>query len=116
MSPTSSLTSNSPFAQGGKFLPLTTAPSTQTSDTSQTTTAAAPAGSTQVTKNMFLQLLVAQLKNQDPLNPSDGTQFMTQLAQFQQLEQSMNTGQDITAIRQDIDTATATAAASTPKT
>lgn len=61
-------------------------------------------GSTDVTKNMFLQLLVAQLKNQDPLNPADGTQFMTQLAQFQQLEQSMNSGQDITAIRTDLDT------------
>jgi len=52
---------------------------------------------------MFLQLLVAQLKNQDPLNPTDGTQFVTQLAQFQQLEQSVNTGQDITAIRTDLD-------------
>lgn len=52
---------------------------------------------------MFLQLLVAQLQNQDPLNPTDGTQFVAQLAQFQQLEQSMNTGQDVTAIRQDLD-------------
>jgi flagellar basal-body rod modification protein FlgD len=52
---------------------------------------------------MFTQLLVAQLKNQDPLNPADGTQFITQLAQFQQLEQSVNTGQDITAMRQDLD-------------
>jgi flagellar basal-body rod modification protein FlgD len=38
-------------------------------------------------KTMFLQLLVAQLKNQDPLNPADGTQFVTQLAQFSSLEQ-----------------------------
>jgi flagellar basal-body rod modification protein FlgD len=52
---------------------------------------------------MFMQLLVAQLQNQDPLNPADGAQFITQLAQFQQLEQSVNTGQDITAIRQDLD-------------
>jgi len=52
---------------------------------------------------MFLQLLVAQLRNQDPMNPSDGTQFVAQLAQFQQLEQTLNTGQDITAIRQDLD-------------
>jgi len=56
-----------------------------------------------VDKNMFLQLLVAQLQNQDPLNPSDGTQFVSQLAQFQQLEQSINSGQDITAIRTDLD-------------
>ncbi len=56
-----------------------------------------------VNKNMFLQLLVAQLKNQDPLNPSDGTQFVAQLAQFQQMEQSINMGQDIAAIRADLD-------------
>jgi flagellar basal-body rod modification protein FlgD len=84
---------------------------------SQTTSSTATSGSTDVTKNMFLQLLVAQLKNQDPLNPADGTQFMTQLAQFQQLEQSMNSGQDITAIRQDLDAlvATSNGGGSTPK-
>ncbi len=57
-----------------------------------------------VDKNMFMQLLVAQLKNQDPLNPSDSTQFVTQLAQFQQMEQATNSGSDLTAIRQDLDT------------
>src|SRR5437764_11105343 len=35
--------------------------------------------------NMFLQLLVAQLKNQSPLNPMDPTQFVGQLAQFSEL-------------------------------
>lgn len=64
---------------------------------------APPTTGSDVTKNMFLQLLVAQIKNQDPLNPSDGAQYLTQLAQFQQLEQSMNSGQDITAIRSDLD-------------
>ncbi len=52
---------------------------------------------------MFLQLLVAQLKNQDPMNPTDSMQFVQQLAQFQQLEQTVNTGQDVTAIRNDLD-------------
>ena len=60
-------------------------------------------GTSEVTKNMFLQLLVAQIKNQDPLNPADGTQFLTQLAQFQTLEQSMNMGTDLAAIRSDLD-------------
>ena len=60
-------------------------------------------GTQPVNENMFLQLLVAQLQNQDPLNPPDGTQFVSELAQFQQLEQSINTGQDITAIRSDIE-------------
>jgi flagellar basal-body rod modification protein FlgD len=75
--------------------------STSAPDTSAS--AGTSTGSTTVDKNMFLQLLVAQLKNQDPMNPSDGTAFVGQLAQFQQLEQSINSGQDITAIRQDLD-------------
>ena len=54
-------------------------------------------------ENTFLQLLVAQIKNQDPMSPTDGVQFLTQLAQFQQLEQSMNSGQDLTAIRTDLE-------------
>jgi flagellar basal-body rod modification protein FlgD len=71
---------------------------------SNTSTKAAPAPSGDtVTKNMFLQLLVSQIKNQDPLNPTDGVQFLTQLAQFQQLEQSMNMGQDMSAVRTDLD-------------
>jgi flagellar basal-body rod modification protein FlgD len=77
------------------------APATSGSANSSGSTPAT--GTTQVTKNMFLQLLVAQIKNQDPLNPTDGTAFLTQLAQFQQLEQSLNMGQDITAIRSDLD-------------
>jgi len=56
-----------------------------------------------VDKNMFLQLLVAQLKNQDPLSPTDSMAFVQQLAQYQQLEQSVNTGQDISEIRKDMD-------------
>jgi flagellar basal-body rod modification protein FlgD len=65
-----------------------------------------PATVPTVDKNMFLQLLVAQLRNQNPLSPTDSTQFVQQLAQYQQLEQSVNTGQDIAAIRRDIDTYT----------
>jgi len=44
-------------------------------------------------KDAFLQLLVTQLKNQDPLNPQDNSAFVAQLAQFSSLEgiQTLNT-------------------------
>lgn len=37
-------------------------------------------------KDMFLQLMVAQMKYQDPLNPTDSSQFLAQTAQFTALE------------------------------
>ena len=43
----------------------------------------------------FLQLLVAQMKNQDPTQPQDGTQFVAQLAQFSSLEQQIQMRQDL---------------------
>jgi len=41
----------------------------------------------QINKDEFLNLLVTQLQNQDPLNPTDSSQFATQLAQFTTLEE-----------------------------
>lgn len=38
-------------------------------------------------QQQFLQLLVAQMRNQDPINPLDGTEFASQLAQFNSVEQ-----------------------------
>jgi len=46
----------------------------------------------------FLQLLTAQLANQDPLNPQDGTEFTSQLAQFSSLEQQINTNEYLEAL------------------
>jgi flagellar basal-body rod modification protein FlgD len=88
MANTLNVNSSTSVSTTDPFVPRTAAPDTST---------------TQVTKNMFLQLLVAQSKNQDPMSPSDGVQFLSQLAQFQQLENGMNMGQDITAIRGDMD-------------
>ena len=52
----------------------------------------------------FLKLFVAQLKNQDPLNPNaqDPTQMVSELAQFSQLEQMMNIGSGVNSIVSDL--------------
>jgi flagellar basal-body rod modification protein FlgD len=46
-----------------------------------------------VSENTFLTLLITQLQNQDPMNPQDSSQFVSQLASFSSLEQmtAMNT-------------------------
>lgn len=44
--------------------------------------AAAPSSPTTLSQNDFLTLLTAQLQNQDPLNPMDNTEFVSQMAQF----------------------------------
>ncbi len=38
-------------------------------------------------QDVFLDLLISQLKNQDPLEPMEGTEFVTQLAQFSELDE-----------------------------
>jgi flagellar basal-body rod modification protein FlgD len=60
-------------------------------------------------QDIFMQLLVAQLRHQNPLNPADGIEFMTQLTQFSQLEQMMSVRKELESIRQLIDPATANA-------
>ena len=55
-------------------------------------------GNNLANEQVFLQLLVAQLKNQDPQNPADGTQFVTQLAQFTTLEQETQSRTDLDSI------------------
>ena len=77
-------------------------------------------GGVSVDENTFLTLLVAQLKNQDPLSPQDGTQFLSQLAQFSQLEQligiNKNTAPIVsttTGAAADTSSATATSAGTT---
>jgi flagellar basal-body rod modification protein FlgD len=60
---------------------------------------ALPAGDAMVNEQTFLKLLVAQLKNQNPLQPQDGSQFIAQLAQFSSLEQQVQMRQDLDAIK-----------------
>lgn len=46
-------------------------------------------------KDGFLQLLITQLRNQDPINPMDGAEFATQLASFNSLEQLINLNESV---------------------
>lgn len=43
----------------------------------------------------FLRMFVAQLQNQDPLNPMEGTEYTAQLAQFSNLEQSIQSNEKL---------------------
>jgi flagellar basal-body rod modification protein FlgD len=63
--------------------------------TAATTTAAAPTPGGPMGKDQFLKLLVAQLKNQDPMSPSNGQELAAQLAQFSSLEQLTQIGQTL---------------------
>ena len=60
-------------------------------------------------ENTFLQLLIAQIKNQDPLNPTDSIQFVGQLVQYSELEQLMG-------INQGVQTLTGATTTTTPTT
>jgi len=72
-----------------------TSSSNSTSDNSSSTSSTS---TTTFGKNEFLQLLVAQLQNQDPMNPMDDSQFVTQLASFSSLEQLISINQAVSKL------------------
>jgi flagellar basal-body rod modification protein FlgD len=51
-----------------------------------------------VSEQAFLQLLITQLQNQDPLSPADPTQFVSQLASFSSLEQMTQLNTNMTSV------------------
>jgi flagellar basal-body rod modification protein FlgD len=73
-------------------------PTTSGASAASSSAASSADGTPAPSEEVFLQLLVSQIQNQDPLNPTDSTQFVSQLAQFSELEQ-------VIAIRSDIETA-----------
>jgi flagellar basal-body rod modification protein FlgD len=49
-------------------------------------------------KNAFMKILITQMQNQDPTQPMDDTQYVSELAQFSSLEQMTNVSDGITAL------------------
>jgi flagellar basal-body rod modification protein FlgD len=65
---------------------------------SQATPPASSTSTSGVDYNTFLQLLVAEMKNQDPTNPMDTAQYMSQFAQLSTVEQAMQTNSKLDAL------------------
>ncbi|WP_367307431.1 flagellar hook capping FlgD N-terminal domain-containing protein [Alicyclobacillus acidocaldarius] len=65
----------------------------QSGTTSSSSASASQTGMNSLNENDFMQLLVTQLQNQDPLNPVDNTQMLAQLAQFSALEEMTQVAQ-----------------------
>lgn len=64
-----------------------TQPSGSSGATSATgTSTSGTTAASQLDQETFLKLMVAQLRNQDPMNPTDSSQFLAQTAQFTSLE------------------------------
>jgi flagellar basal-body rod modification protein FlgD len=88
--------------------PSSGASSSSSSSASNAITAAAGGA---MGKDQFVQLLVTEMKNQDPMNPMDGKDLAAQLAQFSSVEQLMNINTKL-----DNFTSLLTPTASTPST
>lgn len=74
---------------------VTSATDTARSQATSSTTTTPTNG---VDYNTFLQLLVAEMKNQDPTNPMDTAQYMSQFAQLSTVEQAMQTNAKLDAL------------------
>jgi flagellar basal-body rod modification protein FlgD len=69
-----------------------------TDSTSKSTSTTTTTSSTGVDYNTFLRLLIAEMKNQDPTNPMDTSQYMSQFAQLSSVEQAMQTNNKLDAL------------------
>lgn len=75
---------------------MTTVSPVSGTSTTDTTSSTNPLG--KLDANAFLQLLIAQLKNQDPTKPMDSTQFVSQLATFTQVQESVTTNSKLDSL------------------
>jgi flagellar basal-body rod modification protein FlgD len=66
------------------------------SASTSTTSSLAGANDPLANEQTFLKLLVSQIQHQDPLNPTDSTQFLQQLTGYSQLEQLIGIRKELT--------------------
>ncbi|MBW7972135.1 flagellar hook assembly protein FlgD [Bradyrhizobium sp. BR 10289] len=71
---------------------------TDSTSKSNSTNTSNSTSSTGVDYNTFLQLLIAEMKNQDPTNPMDTSQYMSQFAQLSSVEQAMQTNNKLDSL------------------
>jgi flagellar basal-body rod modification protein FlgD len=85
---------------------MTTSPinSTGTAASTPATASALSNPNSLANQNVFLKLLVAQLQNQDPSQPADGTQFVTQLAEFTNVSNTTDMAGDLDAMKTNLST------------
>jgi len=79
---------------------MTTESSTAASAASASAATASPGLIDKSDTDTFLRLLVTQIQNQDPLNPQDPTEFISQLAEFSSLENLIEMRRSLEAIEQ----------------
>ena len=86
----------------------TTNSSSGTASSSTSSSNSTAASSASSVYNTFLLMLTTQLKNQDPLNPTDTTAFTQEMIGLASVEQQVNTNTDLTGIQSSLSTLTST--------
>jgi flagellar basal-body rod modification protein FlgD len=91
--------------------PSTTSGTTGTTATTGTSATNSSSSSLPINQNQFLQMLMTELQNQNPMNPnsSDPMSFVTELAQFTSVEQETDTAQSTATLASGQNTASAIA-------
>lgn len=80
--------------------PVSTSDQWNYSSTSSSTTK--ETGNSTLGKDQFLKILITQLQNQDPMEPMEDKEFISQMAQFTSVEQLMNISTQLTALNQSL--------------
>ncbi|MFF7708589.1 flagellar hook capping FlgD N-terminal domain-containing protein [Pseudomonas sp. NPDC007930] len=80
------MTTTTDSTSGSSVLSQYALSSSSTASSTSSSSSSSSTGTSSLGKDTFLQLLVTQLKNQNPLDPQDNSEFVAQLAQFSSLE------------------------------